>query len=137
MGILKCILVATDFSERSDRAVRRAVLLARQTGAALSLVHVVDDDQPRQIVESEFGMASQLLEEQAKTLESVDGVSCHAEVRLGDAFAGILAAGQEQRPTKPGRGLWWWEAAEGMESRRWFWAAWPKNSCASPMWMCL
>jgi len=98
MGILKRILVATDFSVRSDRAVRRAVLLARQTGAALSLVHVVDDDQPGRIVESEFGMASQLLEEQAKTLESVDGVSCHAEVRLGDAFAGILAAGREQRP---------------------------------------
>lgn len=98
MDTVKSILVATDFSERSDRAVRRAVLLARQTGAALSLAHVVDDDQPRRIVESELDMASRLLKEQAKTLESVDGVSCRADVKLGDAFAGILAAAQEQKP---------------------------------------
>lgn len=36
------ILCATDFAARSDLAVRRAVLLARQTGARLTLVHAVD-----------------------------------------------------------------------------------------------
>ncbi|WP_262271421.1 universal stress protein [Microvirga yunnanensis] len=39
------ILAATDFSTRSQRAVRRAGLLARDCGAELTLVHVVDDDQ--------------------------------------------------------------------------------------------
>jgi nucleotide-binding universal stress UspA family protein len=34
------ILVATDFSTRSDRALRRATLIARRTGAALTLLHV-------------------------------------------------------------------------------------------------
>ena len=38
------IMLATDFSERSDRALRRTVLLAKAHGAVLDLVHVVDDD---------------------------------------------------------------------------------------------
>lgn len=40
------IVAATDFSSRSDRAVRRAGLLAREFDAQLTLLHVVDDDQP-------------------------------------------------------------------------------------------
>ena len=36
------ILCATDFAARSDRALNRAVLLAQQTGARLTLVHAVD-----------------------------------------------------------------------------------------------
>ena len=36
------IVCATDFAARSDRALSRAVLLARQTGARLTLVHAVD-----------------------------------------------------------------------------------------------
>ena len=44
------ILVATDFSTRSDRALMRATLIARQTKAELILVHVVDADQPKRLV---------------------------------------------------------------------------------------
>lgn len=44
------LLVATDFSTRSDRALRRAVLLAKQYTAGLVLVHVVDDERPRRFV---------------------------------------------------------------------------------------
>lgn len=92
---MKTILVATDFSERSDRALRRATLLARQSGAALSLVHVVDDDQPRRIVDSERELASELLREQAATVRSVDGVACDARIILADPFAGIVRAAQD------------------------------------------
>ncbi len=38
------IVVATDFSPRSDRAVDRAVRLARDTGRELVVVHAVEDD---------------------------------------------------------------------------------------------
>lgn len=38
------IMVATDFSERSDLALRRATLLARQYGAGIAPMHTVDDD---------------------------------------------------------------------------------------------
>jgi nucleotide-binding universal stress UspA family protein len=95
MSAMRTIMVATDFSERSDRALRRAVLLARQSGAAISLVHVVDDDQPPRIVESERGAAEDLLQEQAATLGHVDGVASEARVVLGDAFAGIVRAAEE------------------------------------------
>lgn len=46
---MKLILVATDLSERSDRALERAFALAEQTGAALKLLHVTDGDLPEEI----------------------------------------------------------------------------------------
>ena len=45
------VLVATDLSARSDRAVERAVILAKQTGAALTILHVVDADLPSRITD--------------------------------------------------------------------------------------
>ena len=95
---MKSILVATDFSERSDRAIRRATLLAKQTGAALTLIHVVDDDQPGRIVDTEREVASRLLNEQTATLASVDGVSCTSRVVLESPFAGIVQAVRDDAP---------------------------------------
>ena len=43
---MKTILAATDLSARSDRAVLRAAHLARDTGAALQIIHVIDEDLP-------------------------------------------------------------------------------------------
>jgi nucleotide-binding universal stress UspA family protein len=50
---MKRIMFATDFSERSDQALRRVVILARAHDAVLQIVHVVDDDRPRRIVDHE------------------------------------------------------------------------------------
>ncbi|MDP4033983.1 MAG: universal stress protein [Pseudorhodobacter sp.] len=68
-------MLATDFSERSDRALRRAVLIARESGARIDLVHVVDDDQSRRIVDHEAADARQLLSNLARSLERVPLVS--------------------------------------------------------------
>ncbi|TCP58546.1 nucleotide-binding universal stress UspA family protein [Rhodovulum bhavnagarense] len=95
---MKTIMVATDFSERSDRALRRATLLARQTGAGLSLVHVVDDDQAVRIVEAEREAAAGLLREQTATIREADGVTCAARVVMADPFAGIVQAADEIAP---------------------------------------
>lgn len=95
---MKQILLATDFSERSDRALRRASLLARQSGAALSIVHVVDDDQPRRIVESEEAAAGALLRELRNTVETVDAIACDTRIVLADPFAGIARAAAETAP---------------------------------------
>ncbi|MBK8085195.1 MAG: universal stress protein [Devosia sp.] len=92
------ILLATDFSERSDRALRRAAMLARSSGARLDLVHVVDDDRPRHIVEHEAADARSLLAELAQSLESVEQVSCTVQVLLADAFAGIAQAVTDLAP---------------------------------------
>jgi nucleotide-binding universal stress UspA family protein len=91
-------MVATDFSERSDRALRRATLLARQYAASLGLVHVVDDDQPERIVAIERREAEQLLSELAETVRQSDGIPCAAEVVLADPFEGIVRAAEAARP---------------------------------------
>jgi nucleotide-binding universal stress UspA family protein len=89
---MRTILVATDFSTRSDRALRRAVLLARQLEAELRLVHVVDPDRPTRLVEAERHEAELLLGELVETCRREDRVGCRFELRFGEAFEGVLAA---------------------------------------------
>ncbi len=86
------IMLATDFSERSDRALRRAVLVARAHDAVLDIVHVVDDDRPRRIVDHEVNDARQLLAELARSLKDLDGVTCSTQIVQDDPFAGIVKA---------------------------------------------
>ncbi|MEE4349297.1 MAG: universal stress protein [Pacificimonas sp.] len=45
----KKILVATDLSARSDRAIERAVQIAKASDAELRVIHIVDDDLPDRI----------------------------------------------------------------------------------------
>ena len=68
------ILAATDFSTQSQRALRRAGLLARDTGAELALVHVVDDDQPQDLIEMEGREAKRILAEQVGVMPEFRGV---------------------------------------------------------------
>lgn len=95
---MKKILVATDFSERSDRAIRRASLMAREYGAELRLVHSIDDDQPRSFIDNETGIAEKLLGEQARSMREIDGLACSFDVVLGDPFEGIAAAARDAAP---------------------------------------
>jgi nucleotide-binding universal stress UspA family protein len=95
---MKKIMLATDFSERSDRALRRATLLARQFEATMLLVHVVDDDQPRRIVDAERDEAKTLLRQMAATLRDVDGVTCETRVLLASPFVGIAQAAADATP---------------------------------------
>ncbi len=92
---MQSILVATDFSTRSDRAMRRATLLAKQTGATLFIAHVVDNDQSAPIVETERQVAEQLLDDQAQTIHQVDGLRCETRVILAAPFAGIAQAARD------------------------------------------
>ncbi|XHS01494.1 hypothetical protein ACFB49_31010 [Sphingomonas sp. DBB INV C78] len=89
------IIVATDFSPRSDRALRRAIILAKQTEAALSLVHIVDNDQPQYLVDAQMAAARPLLEETARAIDQIDGISAQATLASGDVFSGILGAAEE------------------------------------------
>lgn len=95
---MKRIMFATDFSERSDRALRRAVILARAHEAALEIVHVVDDDRPRRIVDREVNDARQLLSELARSLKDLDGVSGITQIVQDDPFAGIVKAVAKATP---------------------------------------
>ncbi|MCC2653849.1 MAG: universal stress protein, partial [Microvirga sp.] len=68
-------LAATDFSTRSQRAVRRAGLLAQAYGAELALVHVVDDDQPQDLVALETREAQRILNEQITVVSELQHVT--------------------------------------------------------------
>ena len=82
--------MATDFSTRSHRALRRAGLLARECDAELTLVHVVEDDQPRSLVELERREASKFLDEQIHSLAELKRCPMQLFARSGTAFDGIL-----------------------------------------------
>ena len=81
---MKQILVASDFSERSNRAVRRARQLAQEQGAQVLLLHVVDDDRPQRLVAGEAAAARELLEQTLGTM--LHDVHGKADVVLGDPF---------------------------------------------------
>lgn len=90
-------LVATDFSGRSDRAISRAASLARQLSADLVVAHVVDDDRPEAIVESDRIRAAALLQEIASRLD-LPAERCEWRVATGEAFDGLLRLCEEQNP---------------------------------------
>lgn len=89
------ILVATDFSPQSDRALRRGSLLARQNSAKLVLTHVVDDDQPERLIDVDRLEATALLQDLAQTIRENDKIECESQVVLGDAFQGIVKVADE------------------------------------------
>ncbi|WP_029619836.1 universal stress protein [Pseudorhizobium marinum] len=95
---MKRIMVATDFSERSDRAIRRATLLARQNAAAVTLLTAVDDDLPKRIVDEDKRQAEMLLREMSATLQRVDGVECDTTVILAEASQAIIRGAYELAP---------------------------------------
>ncbi|WP_033921957.1 universal stress protein [Sphingomonas sp. 37zxx] len=92
---MSTIMVATDLSTRSDRALRRATLIARSSGAALHLVHVVDDDQPTAIVDALKHQAGIMLAAQAATVRQVDGVDCTSRVVTGEPFVRLAEAAEQ------------------------------------------
>jgi nucleotide-binding universal stress UspA family protein len=92
------ILAATDFSTRSNRALRQAGLLVQFGNAQLHIVHVVDDDQPEELARMEKREAERLLAEQLQSMPELRGSQVCPVVVTGDAFDGILRAAAEIQP---------------------------------------
>jgi universal stress protein E len=91
------ILAATDFSTRSNRALRQAGLLVQPAKAELHIVHVVDDDQPEELIRLEKREAERVLKEQVASMPELSGVQAQLMVITGDAFAGILQAAADMK----------------------------------------
>ena len=92
---MKRILVATDFSDRSERAVRRAALLAGKARAQLAIVHAINDDQPARKVEAENRAATEEIEALARALRHRDSLACEPAIVAGPAPEAIVAAAAE------------------------------------------
>lgn len=89
------ILLATDFSTRSDRALRRATMIAKLINATITLVHVVDNDQPLHLIDGQVNASWSMLEDSARTIGVFDGIPADARIVTGDAFSGILQVAED------------------------------------------
>ncbi|WP_237213483.1 universal stress protein [Falsiroseomonas oryziterrae] len=87
---LRRVLAATDLSSRSDRALRRAAMLAQAAGAELLVVHAIDDDQPRSLVEAERREALAVLRDQVAALPELSAGAASLLIEEGDPFEAIL-----------------------------------------------
>jgi universal stress protein E len=87
---LRRLLTTTDLSARSELAVKRAALLCGQFRAELQLLHIVDDDQPLNVVEQEIRQATSLLQEAAGRVLDETGKAPVCIVKAGDPFQEIV-----------------------------------------------
>ncbi len=92
---MKKLVVATDFSVRSDRALRRATVIARCLGSELTLVHVIDADLPDRLAAAERDAARAILADTVEMLRSDDGIEARFCVLIDDVYSGILTAADE------------------------------------------
>jgi nucleotide-binding universal stress UspA family protein len=101
------ILIPTDGSEKAVIAASKAVELAKEQGAKLTAVVVIDPFPYRGLGEaSAFGLQAYLSEAQAMATQSLDGVRAMAEaagvpfmaetIERSAVFEGILDAATEQ-----------------------------------------
>lgn len=93
---MKDILIATDLSSRSDRAIDRAVQLASQYSAHLHACYVVDDALPSVLAER-LKAESELLLRQQLAATAVGGMEVGIDVRLGRAVDEIISAADARR----------------------------------------
>ncbi len=83
------ILVATDLSPRSDRAVARAFRLAEAHQARLTVLHLIDGDLPERMTLPLVGEAKALLDDFCAIQPGADRVDWTARVQTGDASEDI------------------------------------------------
>ncbi|MBW4708068.1 universal stress protein [Roseobacter sp. YSTF-M11] len=93
---MKNILVATDLSERSDRAVDRAALIAKQMNAMLHIVYVVDDEVTSTIALACEENATLELQRQIKEGPLFQGVQTSIHVEFGHTWKMITKLAEEQ-----------------------------------------
>lgn len=102
------LLVGVDFSTRSDRALRRAVFLARESNYELLLVGVIGKDASPETDGTRKSDAATILRRMARALSDDDGIRCRMEVRTGrpaeqlakaakDANADLMVIGPHRR----------------------------------------
>jgi len=90
---LKSVLIATDFSEASDKAARHALAIARHYGAKLYLAHVVSSLGFTLVGPDAVNLAAEIVSRDARELESrlvqsgaLSGLSHEVIVRQGNVW---------------------------------------------------
>lgn len=94
---MKRIMIATDLSARSDRALQRAIALAHEFEAALHIVHVVDDSLPPSILSRHEDAASEALREQIAAIPQAKDVRWSTRIIVGQDYSDIVCFGEEHQ----------------------------------------
>ena len=101
MDNLRAIVVATDFSEGAERAVRRAALIARERGLTLDLLHVVSEpalERVRTWFQERTDLVDRLTADACQSLDAAAAALAtpetpvHTQLAVGDIAAEIEAA---------------------------------------------
>lgn len=95
VACVKSILMATDLSARSDRALERAVNLAQAHGAQLTIVHVIDSHLPASLADGQEATARQSIKEQIAELAPQDRSRIAISVAFGRSHVEILATSEK------------------------------------------
>lgn len=90
---MKQLLVATDLSARSDRALQRAILLANEHGARLAVVHVIEGHSPD--FEQQHAATKGVIEAQIIALQLAKPANCLVHIAQGRASLEILRLADE------------------------------------------
>lgn len=88
---MKRILVATDLSPRSDRAIARALALRQEHGAEVTLLHVVEAELPNWMARQQSWAAQGELAGQVKALAGEDAPGIEIRIVTGHDWEQILA----------------------------------------------
>lgn len=89
---MKNLLVASDLTALSDRAVHRAERLAAQFGAALTVLHVVNEALHVDVRRQLGAEATRIIRDQLAVTTTREEVKGEIRVAAGEAFAEILRA---------------------------------------------
>lgn len=87
---MKRLLMATDLSARSDRAIARAISIAHEQGANLTILHVIDDDLSKSVIKAQKQIATETINEQVEELTNRKRTHISVQVVLGRAYMEIL-----------------------------------------------
>ncbi len=94
---MTCMIAATDLSERGDRAVQRAFLLAGKAGANLIAVTVVDDSLPADVAAVMVPACEAQLTRLIAAIPSAGTVAHEIRVMRGDAALAVAALSAAER----------------------------------------
>ncbi len=84
------ILVASDLSARSDRALARSFRLAKELGGTVRVLHVVDGGLPHELKTHSIEWARHALARETETLAERTGVAATLDVREGHPASEIV-----------------------------------------------
>lgn len=92
MGV---IVAGTDFTTRSDRALLRAILLARQTGSELLIVTVLEQGAGDSVSGENRHNAAIALRQTQSAIIAREGLACRFDIRSGEPARELAAAAED------------------------------------------